>query len=247
VYDTLNRLQTLTPPAAFVASGNFGFSYDALSRRTQVTRPNGLSSIYAYDALSRLVSVLHQSGTTTLDGASYAVDNAGNLTSRTPQPSGTATNFGYDNIYLWLANCYLAHDSSGFCGLLPFFDGPSGDSFHPFPCYLGPSARTWRCPFHRCGVASPQAPTPDRKSLPATISQSIRVGPDPRRLDGALGLSNSFAPFRNRSEAFYPASPSQSLAHAKVPHTILTGSPSEARPKRTERRTHSCRPRNEAT
>ena len=82
-YDTLNRLQTLTPPSA-ISSGNFGFSYDALSRRTQMTRPNGLSSIYAYDNLSRLLSVLHQSGSTTLDGAAYGLDNAGNRTSRTP-------------------------------------------------------------------------------------------------------------------------------------------------------------------
>jgi RHS repeat-associated protein len=99
VYDTLNRLQTLTPPAAFSGTGNFGFSYDALSRRTQMTRPNGLKSVYAYDNLSRLQSVLHQSGTTTLDGAAYAVDNAGNRTSRTPQPSGTASNYAYDAIY----------------------------------------------------------------------------------------------------------------------------------------------------
>src|SRR6266567_3467715 len=99
VYDTLNRLQTLTPPAAFTATGNFGFTYDTLSRRTQMTRPNGLKSIYAYDNLSHLLSVLHQSGSTTLDGAAYGVDNAGNRTSRTPQPSGTTTNFGYDNIY----------------------------------------------------------------------------------------------------------------------------------------------------
>ncbi len=99
VYDALNRLQTLTLPTAFTATGNFGFSYDALSRRTQMTRPNGLKSIYAYDNLSRLLSVLHQSGSTTLDGAAYAVDNAGNRTSRTPQPSGTASNFSYDNMY----------------------------------------------------------------------------------------------------------------------------------------------------
>jgi YD repeat-containing protein len=26
-YDTLNRLQTLMPPAAFSATGNFGFTY----------------------------------------------------------------------------------------------------------------------------------------------------------------------------------------------------------------------------
>ena len=99
VYDTLNRLQTLTPPAAFTATGNFGFTYDALSRRTQMTRPNGLKSVYAYDNLSRLLSVLHQSGSTTLDGAAYAVDNAGNRTSRTPQPSGTASNYAYDALY----------------------------------------------------------------------------------------------------------------------------------------------------
>jgi len=62
-------------------------------------RPNGLKSVYAYDNLSRLQSLLHQSGSTTLDGAAYAVDNAGNRTSRTPQPSGTASNYTYDNIY----------------------------------------------------------------------------------------------------------------------------------------------------
>jgi len=36
-YDTLNRLTTLTPPSAFT-SGSFGFGYDALSRRTSLTR-----------------------------------------------------------------------------------------------------------------------------------------------------------------------------------------------------------------
>ena len=97
-YDTLNRLQTLTPPAAF-ATGNFGFSYDALSRRTQMTRPNSVSTLYAYDNLSRLQSVLHQLSGSTIDGATYTVDNAGNRTVRTPQPSGTASNYAYDAIY----------------------------------------------------------------------------------------------------------------------------------------------------
>lgn len=96
-YDTLNRLQTLTPPAAI--SGAFGFGYDALSRRTSLTRANSVNTSYSYDNLSRLLSVTHAKSGTTLDGATYAVDNAGNRTSRTPQPSGTATNFGYDNIY----------------------------------------------------------------------------------------------------------------------------------------------------
>ncbi len=99
VYDTLNRLQTLTPPSAFSGTGNFGFSYDALSRRTQMTRPNGLKSVYAYDNLSRLLSVLHQSGATTLDGASYTVDNAGNRATKTDQLAGVTSNYTYDPLY----------------------------------------------------------------------------------------------------------------------------------------------------
>ncbi len=46
-----------------------------------------------------MLSVLHKLGTATLDGATYTVDNAGNRASRTPQPTGTATNFSYDNLY----------------------------------------------------------------------------------------------------------------------------------------------------
>ncbi len=101
VYDTLNRLTSLTPPSA-ISSGSFGFSYDALSRRTQLTRPNAVNTNYTYDTLSRLLSVTHGTsghGATTLDGASYTVDTAGNRTSRTPLPGGTATNYAYDAVY----------------------------------------------------------------------------------------------------------------------------------------------------
>jgi len=97
-YDTLNRLQTLTPPSAFT-TGNFGFGYDALSRRTSLTRPNSVKTTYAYDNLSRLTSVLHQLSGSTIDGATYTLDNAGNRILRTPQPSGTASNYTYDAIY----------------------------------------------------------------------------------------------------------------------------------------------------
>src|SRR4030095_9850822 len=83
-YDTLNRLQTLTPPVA-ISSGSFGFSYDALSRRTQMTRPNSVWTIYAYDSVSRVTSVLHQLSGSTIDGATYTVDNAGNRTAKTDQ------------------------------------------------------------------------------------------------------------------------------------------------------------------
>src|SRR5271154_6219019 len=64
-----------------------------------LTRPNSVNTAYGYDNLSRLLSVSHAKSGTTLDGATYAVDNAGNRTSRTPEPSGTASNFTYDPIY----------------------------------------------------------------------------------------------------------------------------------------------------
>jgi RHS repeat-associated protein len=98
VYDTLNRLQTLTPPAA-ISGGSFGFGYDALSRRTSLTRPNAVNTSYSYDNLSRLLNVTHAKGGVTLDGATYTLDNAGNRNSKADIYAGVTTNYGYDNIY----------------------------------------------------------------------------------------------------------------------------------------------------
>ena len=98
IYDTLNRLQTLTPPTAF-GTGSFGLGYDALSRRTSLTRPNTVNTSYGYDTLSRLLSVTHAKGGATLDGATYTVDNAGNRTAKSDLYAGVTTNYGYDNIY----------------------------------------------------------------------------------------------------------------------------------------------------
>jgi RHS repeat-associated protein len=94
-YDTLNRLSSLTNSL----TGQFGFGYDALSRRTQLTRPNGVNTNYNYDSVSHLLSVLHQAGSTTLDGASYGYDYAGNRTSKTNYLNGITSNYGYDAIY----------------------------------------------------------------------------------------------------------------------------------------------------
>jgi hypothetical protein len=66
------------------------------------------------------------------------------------------------------------------------------------------------------------------------------IGPLLHRLNGTLGTSNSSAPFRNRSEAFDTAWPSQSFEQAKVPRAVLPESPTEAR-------TETCGRRNEAT
>jgi RHS repeat-associated protein len=97
-YDTLNRLTTLAPPSAF-STGSFGFSYDALSRRTQMTRPNSVVTNYTYDNLSRLLTVLHQLSGSTIDGASYTLDSAGNRTAKTDQRVAVASNYTYDSIY----------------------------------------------------------------------------------------------------------------------------------------------------
>jgi RHS repeat-associated protein len=94
-YDTLGRLSNITDSAA----GQFGFSYDALSRRTGLTRPNAVNTTYSYDSLSRLLSVLHQSGTTTLDGARYSYDLAGNRTSKTNYLNNVTEQYAYDAIY----------------------------------------------------------------------------------------------------------------------------------------------------
>jgi RHS repeat-associated protein len=94
-YDTLNRLSALANSWA----GSFGFSYDALSRRTQMTRPNGVATSYSYDNLSRLLSVLHQLSGSTIDGAVYTVDSAGNRTSKADELANVTTNYGYDSIY----------------------------------------------------------------------------------------------------------------------------------------------------
>lgn len=97
-YDTLNRLTTLTPPAA-IAPSAFTFTYDALSRRTSLNRPNGVNTEYSYDSLSRLLSVLHKLGGNTIDGTSYVVDLVGNRTAKTDLPAAVTSSYSYDPIY----------------------------------------------------------------------------------------------------------------------------------------------------
>jgi RHS repeat-associated protein len=94
-YDTLNRLTQIKD----FNRNAFSFSYDPLSRTTQMTRPNGVNSNYQYDGVSNLLSVLHQNGTTTLDGATYTYDPAGNRKSKTNQLNSVVSSFAYDNLY----------------------------------------------------------------------------------------------------------------------------------------------------
>ena len=64
-----------------------------------MTRPNGINTNYGYDRASHLLSVLHQVGTTTLDGASYTYDPAGNRSSKGNYLNGVTSNYGYDALY----------------------------------------------------------------------------------------------------------------------------------------------------
>ena len=48
---------------------------------------------------TRLQSVLHQLSGSTIDGATYTVDNAGNRTAKTDQRAAVTSNYGYDAIY----------------------------------------------------------------------------------------------------------------------------------------------------
>ena len=49
--------------------------------------------------MSRLLSVLHQAGSTTLDGAGYGYDFAGNRTSKTNYLNNITEGYTYDPIY----------------------------------------------------------------------------------------------------------------------------------------------------
>jgi len=94
-YDAVSQLTSITDSAA----EQFTYGYDALGRRTALNRPNGVNTSYGYNSLSRLLSVLHQNGATTLDGAGYTYDNAGNRTAKTNYLNSVTEQYTYDAIY----------------------------------------------------------------------------------------------------------------------------------------------------
>ncbi len=72
------------------------FTYDALSRRTAMTLPNGTQTTYTYDPASQVTTILHQLGASgpTINQAAYAYNGVGNRTSLTDRRGSQA--FGYD-------------------------------------------------------------------------------------------------------------------------------------------------------
>jgi len=121
-YDDADRPIQITQGSAAVA-----FSYDAGNRRTSLTLPNGITTVYNYNASSQLTGISYQLGATTLGDLNYGYDIVGRRTSvggsyartnvPTPLASGThnannqltqrgSTSFTYD------ANGNLANDGS---------------------------------------------------------------------------------------------------------------------------------------
>jgi RHS repeat-associated protein len=74
------------------------YVYDALSRRTSLTLPNGIQTTYTYDPASQVTNILHQivASATQINKADYLYNGVGNRTSLTDR-RGSQT-FGYDQL-----------------------------------------------------------------------------------------------------------------------------------------------------
>ncbi|NGZ04520.1 MAG: hypothetical protein CV090_15875, partial [Nitrospira sp. WS238] len=74
------------------------YAYDALSRRTAMTLPNGTQTSYSYDPASQVTQILHQltATSTQINKADYVYNPVGNRTSLTDRRGAQA--FGYDNL-----------------------------------------------------------------------------------------------------------------------------------------------------
>ncbi len=88
-YDAMSRLTGITYPDGTSA----GFAYDTRGRRISATDPNGKTTTYAYDDADRLVSVTDAAGNLT----QYGYDTEGNLVSITDANNHT-TYFAYDTM-----------------------------------------------------------------------------------------------------------------------------------------------------
>lgn len=77
---------------------NASWRYDALSRRTSLTLPNGVQTTYSYDAASQLSAVSHQLTALSqqINKAEYGYNAVGNRTSLTDRRG--AQTFGYDQL-----------------------------------------------------------------------------------------------------------------------------------------------------
>ena len=97
-YDGMGRLTAISQAPSASAAISYGFSYDAASRMTSMTTPEGTSN-FTLDATDQLLSA-------SLTGEAYAYDSSGNRTS-----GGTITGTG--NRLLFDGTYRYAYDAEG--------------------------------------------------------------------------------------------------------------------------------------
>ena len=114
-YDNADRLTGITQGSAQV-----GFTYDAASRRSTLTLPNGIVATYTYDTANQLTGINYASGSTVIGDLSYGYDNAGrrtqiggSLASLTlPAAMASATYDAGNRLTNW-AGTALTYDANG--------------------------------------------------------------------------------------------------------------------------------------
>jgi RHS repeat-associated protein len=95
-------------------------AYDADSRRTSLTLPNGISLNYGYDAASQLTSITYMSGSTIIGNLTYTYDLAGQRTgvggtyarTNAPQAASTAP-YNLNNQLTQWKGASLTYDANG--------------------------------------------------------------------------------------------------------------------------------------
>lgn len=92
VYDSLNRLTSITNPSGKATS----LAYDNLGRRTSMAHGNGVVTSYSYDAASQLLTLVHQLGATSINSFTYSYDRVGNRKTKTSNV-GTSS-YTYDTL-----------------------------------------------------------------------------------------------------------------------------------------------------
>jgi RHS repeat-associated protein len=93
-----NRVLTPTEGEQTRCQQGVTYAYDALSRRTAMTLPNGIRTTYQYDPASQVTNILHQLTATSMpiNKADYVYNPVGNRTSLTDRRGNQA--FGYDQL-----------------------------------------------------------------------------------------------------------------------------------------------------
>ena len=76
------------------------YAYDAASRLTSKTLPNGIMQTHGYDTASRLTAITYsQPDTTLIEAISYSYDGNGRRTSKTSASNSTAQETGFAATY----------------------------------------------------------------------------------------------------------------------------------------------------